>query len=292
MTKIKNKILGYANNPIVKREIKQTFRKAKIFWILAVYLFALSGISFMVLSSISSAYGGYNPMLPSAMYFVILGMQMLLLTLITPISTSTAISGEKERQTFDLLIITKTSMYDIIMGKLLSSLMITVIMIVLSMPVYAVVFYYGGVSVIQFLLNQLYLLCYASMVGSLGIVFSTTMKKSTAATVATIALIFAMTIGVWMAVGMLGVMTMAFTRSEVPLKVVCTLFMFNPIVSFVSMVDSQMGTTASWDLMDEIGYTFENNIIYFWHINMLLYCVITHFLVKFAAKRIAPMRRK
>lgn len=290
--KIKNKIMQMINNPIVKREIKQTFRKAKIFWILAAYLFALSGISFLVLGNVSMTMDAYDPMLPSIMYFVILGMQMLLLTLITPISTSTAISGEKERQTFDLLIITKTNMYDIILGKLLSSLMITVIMIILSMPVYAVVFYYGGVSVIQFLLNQIYLLCYAAMIGSLGIVFSTIMKKSTAASTATIALIFAMTVGIWMAVGMLGVLTMAFTRSDVPLKVICTLFTFNPIISFISMIDSQMGTTVSWDILDEIGYTFENSVIYFWHINMLLYCIITHFLIKFAAKRIAPMRKK
>ena len=289
---VQNKIIGLINNPIVKREIKQTFRKAKIFWMLAVYLFALAGTSFMILGNVTSIYDAYNPMLPSIMYFVILGMQMLLLTLITPINTSTAISGEKERQTFDLLIITKTSMYDIIMGKLLSSLMITGIMIILSMPVYAVVFYYGGVSVIQFLLNQVYLLCYAAMIGSLGIVFSATMKKSTAASTATIALIFAMTIGVWMALGMFALMAMALTHSDTVGKVVCTLFTFNPIISFISMVDSQMGTTASWEILDNVGYTFENKVIYAWHINMVLYCFITHFLIKLAAKKIAPMRKK
>gem|GEM_PF-4026839 len=289
---VQNKIIGLMNNPIVKREIKQTFRKAKIFWMLAVYLFALAGTSFMILGNVTSIYDAYNPMLPSIMYFVILGMQMLLLTLITPINTSTAISGEKERQTFDLLIITKTSMYDIIMGKLLSSLMITGIMIILSMPVYAVVFYYGGVSVIQFLLNQVYLLCYAAMIGSLGIVFSATMKKSTAASTATIALIFAMTIGVWMALGMFALMAMALTRSDTVGKVVCTLFTFNPIISFISMVDSQMGTTVSWEILDNVGYTFENKVIYAWHINMVLYCFITHFLIKLAAKKIAPMRKK
>ncbi|MBR6400367.1 MAG: hypothetical protein IKS17_03980 [Firmicutes bacterium] len=287
-----NKIKTLLNNPIVKREIKQTFRKAKIFWIMAAYLFALAGVSSVVLGSVGGSSNAYDPVLPSVMYFVILGMQMLLLTLIVPITTSTAISGEKERQTFDLLIITKTSMYDIIMGKMLSSLMIVCIMIVLSMPVYAVVFYYGGVSVLQFLLNQIYMLCYVAMIGSLGIVFSSVMKKSTAASIATIALIFAITIGAWMFIGMVGLMLSAIFRTKTLLKIFGSLFIFNPIVSFISMIDSQMGSDISWDLLDEIGFSFENDFIYCWHINMIVYIFISHLLIKLAAKKIAPVRKK
>ena len=290
--KITNKLRELLANPIVKREIKQTFRKAKIFWIMAAYLFALSAVSLTVMGNLGSVMDSYDPMMPSIMYFVILGMQMLLLTLIVPITTSTAISGERERQTFDLLIITKMNMEDIILGKLLSSLMIVVIMIILSMPVYAVVFYYGGVSVIQFLLNQVYLLCYVSMIGSLGVLFSAIMKKSNAASIATIALIFAMTIGIWMALAIVGAMLSAVLRSRDVLRVFGTFFALNPIVSFVSMIDSQMGSDMSWELLEEIGFSFENKYIYCWHINMFIHVIIARLLIKFAAKKIAPVRRK
>ena len=285
-----NKIKTLFDNPIVKREIKQTFRKPKIFWIMAAYLFALAAVSATVLGNVGN--DSYDPMLPSVMYFVILGMQMILLTVIVPITTSTAISGERERQTFDLLIITKTSMYDIILGKMLCSLMIVCIMIALSMPVYAVVFYYGGVSVIQFILNQIYMLCYVSMIGSLGIVFSAIMKKSTAASVATIAFIFAVIIGAWMALGMLGLMFSAMFQSRDVFRVFGTFFIFNPIISFMSMIDSQMGTDISWEVLDEIAFSFENKVIYCWHINMILYLFIAHLLINFAAKKIAPVRKK
>ena len=296
--KLKALVDGVIHNPIVQREIKQTFRKSKIFWIFGVYLFLLAGAAFYIFGvtmTLSGVTSGFEPQSSSVMYLVILGIQMLVMTLVAPVSTSTAISGEKERQTFDLLIITKTSMYDIILGKLLSSLMIVGIMLILSMPVYAVVFYYGGVTIGKFIMNMLYLVSYVAMVGSLGIAFSTVMKKSAAASIATVLLIFAMTIGIWIALGMV----MAFIASASmlmdnfePWRIIGQLFMFNPIVSFISIVDSHMGTDVSWELLDEIGFSFENKYIYCWHINMVLHIIVAHLLIKFSAKRIAPIRKK
>ncbi|MBQ9604347.1 MAG: ABC transporter permease subunit [Firmicutes bacterium] len=296
--KLKTCLESMLNNPIVHREIKQTFRKPKIFWIFAVYLFLLAGAAFYIFGiamTMSGITDGFDPKSSSIMYLVILGIQLLVMTLVAPISTSTAISGEKERQTFDLLIITKTSMYDIILGKLLSSLMIVGIMLVLSMPVYAVVFYYGGVSIGKFIMNMFYLISYVAMVGSLGIAFSTVMKKSAAASIATVLLIFAMTIGIWIALGMV----MAFVASATyslhdfePWRIIGQLFMFNPIVSFISIVDSHLGSDVSWELLEEIGFSFENKYIYCWHINMILHFIVAHLLIRFSAKRIAPIRKK
>jgi hypothetical protein len=296
--KLKALVDGMIKNPIVQREIKQTFRKPKIFWIFAVYLFLLAGAAFYIFGiamTVSGVTNDFDPRSSSVMYLVILGIQLLVMTLVAPVSTSTAISGEKERQTFDLLIITKTSMYDIILGKLLSSLMIVGIMLVLSMPVYAVVFYYGGVSIGKFIMNMLYLISYVAMVGSLGIAFSTVMKKSAAASIATVLLIFAMTIGIWIALGMvMAFISAAFMMVDdfEPWRIIGQLFMFNPIVSFISIVDSHLGTDVSWELLDEIGFSFENKYIYCWHINMILHFIVAHLLIKFSAKRIAPIRKK
>lgn len=294
MGKIKNKILNMTSNPIVIREIKQTFRKPRIFWIFMVYLFALSAIAFYIFGMISNISGDYDPGAATAVYFVILGMQMFIMTFTVPIITASAITGEKERQTFDLLIITKTSMHDIIVGKLLSSLMIIAIMVALSLPIYAVIFYYGGVSVIQFIFNIIYLMSYVAMIGSLGILFSTIMKKSTAASTATISFIFATVIGTWMLFGMIyGVFSIiSYTFNIEIWRVVGVLFIFNPIISFISMVDNQLGSTVSWDIIEEIGFGLENKFIYCWHINIFLYLFLTHLMIKAAAKKISPLKKK
>lgn len=299
MNKIKRMLNAVTDNPIIKREIKQTFRKPRIFWILAVYLFALAGAAFIVFGSVAGMYSDdFSPANSAMLYYIILGMQIMLMTFIAPITTSTAISGERERQTFDLLIITKTSMYDIILGKLLSSLMIIGIMIVLGMPVYAVVFYYGGVSVVQFIFNLLYVICYVTMVGSLGIAFSTVMKKSTAASTATVLMIFASAIGIWVPILMITAMLHSLTLYPMAMRelelwrIPGSLIVFNPFISFMSMIDNQMGTDYSWEVLSEIGFDMENKFVYAWHINMLLYILLTHILIKFSAKRIAPIRKK
>ena len=46
--KLKALVDGVIHNPIVQREIKQTFRKSKIFWIFGVYLFLLAGAAFYI----------------------------------------------------------------------------------------------------------------------------------------------------------------------------------------------------------------------------------------------------
>lgn len=287
-----NKIKELMNNPIVKREIKQTFRKSRIFWIMMIYLLALSGVSFYIFGVVSSLTEDYSPESAMAMYFVIYGMQFIIMTFIAPMTTAGAISGEKERQTFDLLVITKTSMKDVVIGKLLSSLMLVGILIILSMPVYAVVFYYGGVTIINFIFNLLYLMCHVTMVGALGLVFSTIMKKTTAATTATISLLFAASIGVWILIGMIAGFMGLLLRDTELWRFLGILIVLNPIVSFISIIDSQVGSDISWNIIEELSFNLANDYVYAWHINMIFYIIITVILVRFAAKRIAPIRRK
>ncbi len=305
LNKIKAVFDSVSNNPIIKREINQTFRKVRIFWVLAIYLFMLAasasyafGVSNLI-SMVGSGYSSsYDPQTTVTIYYIIFGTQLFLMTFIVPITTSSAISSEKEKQTFDLLIITKTSMYDIIMGKLLSSLMITLIMIAMSLPVYAVVFYYGGISIIQFILNFIYLISYVSVIGALGVFFSTVMKKSTAASTATISTIFVFSVLLWIGVA---IITFALHSLRIALnihtqfefeEIVGTLFIFNPFVGFASMIDNQLGTSFSWELLEEVGFDLENDFIYAWHLNLIANILITHLLIKVSASRIAPLRKK
>jgi len=59
------------------------------------------------------------------------------------------INGEKERQTFDMLICSRLSPAALIGGKLLSGLINALLLIASSIPLFSLVFFFGGISPLQ-----------------------------------------------------------------------------------------------------------------------------------------------
>src|SRR4029453_7613192 len=73
-------------------------------------------------------------------------LEMILITLVTPALTATAISGERERGTFDLLRSTPVRSHTIVWGKLVAALSYAALLIVASVPFASAVFLFGGVA--------------------------------------------------------------------------------------------------------------------------------------------------
>jgi len=73
-------------------------------------------------------------------------VEMSLLALIAPALTATAICGEREHGTFDLLRATPVRAHTIVWGKLLAALSYAALLIVASIPIASAVFLFGGVS--------------------------------------------------------------------------------------------------------------------------------------------------
>ena len=69
---------------------------------------------------------------------------------ITPGLTAGAISTEREKQTLSILLTTSQSSFQIISGKLLSSIAFLLLLIVAGLPIYSLVFLFGGISPMDF----------------------------------------------------------------------------------------------------------------------------------------------
>ena len=80
------------------------------------------------------------------MFAVLTILQMALVLFITPSLTAGAISSEREKQTLNILLTTTQSSTQIVVGKLLSSVAFLVLMLVAGLPLYSLVFLFGGVS--------------------------------------------------------------------------------------------------------------------------------------------------
>src|SRR5579884_1675918 len=94
------------------------------------------------------AYGGNNS--PAAqglqIFDTLAGFQLALLVFLVPAFSSGLIAGERERQTFDLLLCTGLSAISIVAGKFVATLGFVLLLLWASVPVFSLVFLFGGVT--------------------------------------------------------------------------------------------------------------------------------------------------
>ena len=92
--------------------------------------------------------------------------------------TAGAIAGERERQTLDLLLVTNTGSFRIVMGKVMESFAMLGLLIICGLPVMSLCLLTGGISIGQILLGELFLLAEAFACVSVG-VFCSSLSRST-----------------------------------------------------------------------------------------------------------------
>ena len=123
-------------------------------------------------------------------------VQVLMMSFVIPGITSGLISGERERQTLDVLLTTTLSPGRIILNKLISSLSFMILLLFASLPLYVSVFIFGGISYRELLLVVVHLLVTMIFQGSLGIFCSTFFKRTGVATVVSYTVVGLIGIGI------------------------------------------------------------------------------------------------
>lgn len=124
-------------------------------------------------------------------------LQFFLIVLVAPALSACSIAGERERQTFDLLLITGIGVPRIILGKLMEHFAFLLLLIVGSFPIMMLANVTGGMPVSDILMIMLFLAIIAFAALSVGIVVSTLFKRSLSAIVVTYLAVFAIGISTW-----------------------------------------------------------------------------------------------
>jgi len=94
------------------------------------------------------------------------------------------ISSERERQTIDLLFVTKLPPFSILWGKLLASMSFVLLLLLLSVPIFSLVFLFGGIELDQLVAAFLVTAVAALTLGIIGLACSTAFPRTLQATVA------------------------------------------------------------------------------------------------------------
>jgi ABC-2 type transport system permease protein len=185
------------------KELRGRMRGRRAFVIVTLYLGLLGGFAWMVATLIAQSYttgfGGSSAFASAAVgqgiFAALLMLETLQVAFLAPSSTAGAISLEREKQTLDLLVTTPITTAAIVFGKLLSTLVYVFLLIAASIPLMAMVFVYGGVSPEDVLKGYVVLIATAVGLGSFGLLCSSLVKRTTAATAITIFGVLAVTIG-------------------------------------------------------------------------------------------------
>ena len=124
-------------------------------------------------------------------------LQFFLIVLVAPALSACSIAGERERQTFDLLLIKGIGVPRIILGKLMEHFAFLLLLIVGSFPLMMLANVTGGMPISDILMIMLFLAIIAFAALSVGMVVSTLFKRSLSAIVVTYLAVFAIGISTW-----------------------------------------------------------------------------------------------
>ena len=168
-------------NPIYKKEVKASSRSVRLSVILIAFngilavaaLLNMYSVLYRVWTTAEIQYSGFLEM-----YVLVTAVEFALLLFIMPAIAAGSISGERERQTLDLLLATQTTPRQIIRGKLMASLSNMLLILVASFPVVALVFVYGGITWRDLLLLLCCFAVAALLVAGIGLFCSSLFKRT------------------------------------------------------------------------------------------------------------------
>lgn len=182
-------------NPIVKKDLQVTARSMRFSWGLfaydAVLVLAFLLATAVIQASCDNYYSNSNIYSKLIYLFPVLAVaQVFIVALIVPIITASSISGEKERQTFDIMLTTCMSPFSIVLGKVVSAVIRILFFVAAGMPVMALSFVVGGLAWSGLFYFVLTIILLSVLSGSIGIFCSSFCRKSISAVVLSFAVYF------------------------------------------------------------------------------------------------------
>jgi ABC-2 type transport system permease protein len=289
-------------NPIIEKELKIKMRGWKSPALITVYLGLLGlFIAFFFVSNFqASIYGAdyFNPRIAISAYNVLATLQFVMILVITPAMTAGAISGERERQTLDLLLCTNFSTLSIITGKVFVSIAHILLLITASLPIMGTVFLFGGIGITDLLLLFAFYLTTALMLGSIGIFYSTVFKKSSVSMVVSYITIIVLLVGTGIGLILWTVITQGgLSRLQPPSAVETLIFMApNPLFGFSSIVGSGSSGIFSLEIFVELrryvnAPAFVRFLAQPWLINIIFNLAASVIFILLSSWKIKPVKK-
>jgi ABC-2 type transport system permease protein len=232
-------LLQRLRNPVLIREgtVRMRGWRAPILIALYVGVMGLLILGLMQLMTAGSG-GGFAPEMGAVLFSFLAMVQLGLLLVATPGLTGGALAGERERQTLDLLLVTRLSAGEVVFGKLAAAVGFAGLLVMATLPLYGLLFLFGGVSLVALGRTLVVYAATLFFVGSIGILWSTVLKKTVAAIVTSYATVLFLTLGT----GFIILLSFVFNRGSGPVAAwVAVPIWINPGIALAIAVGGPMG---------------------------------------------------
>jgi len=201
---------------VTTRELRSRMRGARAFAVLTVYLMLLSCLVVAVYALVTNAvaqqaehgFGGPPPPLGRILFYAVAVVELLLIAPLAPAFSAGAITGERERQTYDLVMTTPVRARSFVLGKLVSNLSYVLLLLVVSVPVQVLALLFGGLTLTEVVLGFWVLIVATVFYASVSLFFSAVLRSTVTASIfsyLTVAMTLIGALFAGMAVSVLGV---------------------------------------------------------------------------------------
>ena len=281
-------------NPVLRNESKIAVRSIKFTLMIFAYIAVLSIAVMIYYSSVNQQVFSNGLYLQSSkLFYVVMAIgQAVLLLFIVPALSSTSICSEREKQTLDILLSSKLTPLQIIIGKVSASSLRVIILIISTMPLYAI----GSLTGVSKISNILELIVFfivnTIFVSSIGVFISTCAKTSKVSTTLSYALVLAIYMDIIVITWVILIITIynkdmsgtALTTMPKALPIVY----LSPVVGFVSLLLNQVGLGSEFSgIFSEFGIS-----MYSEYISIVVQLVLSGLFIYLASVKLNPLNKK
>jgi ABC-type transport system involved in multi-copper enzyme maturation permease subunit len=207
------------DNPVMQRELLTNLRAPRAFALMLLYQIALASVVLIAYPrDVKIDLSRESASAQRLVDFFFVG-QFAIASLMAPSFTAGAITGEKERKTYEMLLASPLRPWVIVSGKLIAALTHLVVLILGSLPIIMLCLPLGGVSIYELLAAYMGLVFAIFLFGSISLFCSSYFKRTSSSLVVSYVLILPiLVIGVfaWLALSTRGDFRLMMTVTVVP----------------------------------------------------------------------------
>ena len=239
--------------PVFTREVTIAPRRPQTFIIRSVYgvlLLLLVSTAWLVITGTQLIQDtGDFARFATTLFLLVAPLQLVLTLFFSAMLAAGSVAQEKDRKTLILLLLTRMTGSELVLGKLLASILNVFVMITISLPIFMLIALLGGVSYPQIVRVLLVTLFTAVACGSLGSCVALS-KEKTFQALATTVLILVLWFAVWeiVALGVLGERMFGLSAQ----RIAETLSPWNAVIAACRPVVD--GTAYAWSTDPKVLY--------------------------------------
>ncbi len=192
--------------PVFTREAVTTPRRMRFYVLRTVYVVALlvlMATAWLVVAGTQIIRNvGDMARFGSILFQILAPLQLALALFLSALRSAGSVSQEKDRNTLILLLMTRMTNHELVLGKLFASLLNVLVMLAAALPVFMLIVLFGGVSFQQVGRVFVVTVCASLVAGSLGTMLAFWREK-TFQTLSLTAVGIVFWIGLWETIGLL-----------------------------------------------------------------------------------------